>query len=231
LRSGWYLALPGIGQDLPMRLDHISYAASHDQLIDVVQRLGSRIGSAFTDGGIHPRFGTRNFTLPLKNGRYLEVVCPLDHPAADASPFGKVVSQRANEGGGWLTWVLSTDDISPLENTMGREAVQGHRTRPDGTDLRWKQLGVLNTLEDSQIPFFIQWQTDNHPSNDGIATASIYKIEIAGSANKINELLVNDIEIALNGIEIEWINPSDNDNETGIIAITLETTNGLIRID
>jgi len=51
-----------------MRLDHISYAATHDQLVDVVQRIGSRIGSAFTDGGIHPRFGTRNFTLALKNG-------------------------------------------------------------------------------------------------------------------------------------------------------------------
>ena len=111
----WYLALLQIGQDLPMRLDHISYAASHDQLVDVVQRLGSRIGSAFTDGGIHPRFGTRNFTLPLKNGHYLEVVCPLNHPAVDASPFGKVVSQRASEGGGWLTWVISTEDISPIE--------------------------------------------------------------------------------------------------------------------
>ncbi|NCU83175.1 MAG: VOC family protein, partial [Actinobacteria bacterium] len=54
-----------------MRLDHISYAATHDQLVDVVQRIGSRIGSAFTDGGIHPRFGTRNFTLALKNGHYL----------------------------------------------------------------------------------------------------------------------------------------------------------------
>ena len=72
-----------------MRLDHISYAATHDQPVDVVKRIGSRIGSAFTDGGIHPRFGTRNFTLALKNGHYLEVVCPLDHPAADSSAFGR----------------------------------------------------------------------------------------------------------------------------------------------
>ena len=108
-----------------MRLDHISYAATHDQLVDVVQRIGSRIGSAFTDGGIHPRFGTRNFTLALKNGHYLEVVCPLDHPAADASAFGRVVSQRANEGGGWLTWVVSTDDLSQIENSLGRQAIDG----------------------------------------------------------------------------------------------------------
>jgi len=75
-----------------MRLDHISYAATHDQLVDVVQRIGSRIGSAFTDGGIHPRFGTRNFTLALKNGHYLEVVCPLDLMAEFTQDLELVIS-------------------------------------------------------------------------------------------------------------------------------------------
>ena len=131
-----------------MRLDHISYVTSHDQLADTVQRLGSRLGSTFVDGGVHPRFGTRNFTLPLKDSHYIEVVCPLDHPASDSSPFGKAVSQRANEGGGWLTWVVSVDDVSKIESRLGRPAAAGHRVRPDGTDLCWKQIGVLGTLED-----------------------------------------------------------------------------------
>jgi len=214
-----------------MRLDHVSYAASYDQLIDVVQRFGSRIGSPFTDGGIHPRFGTRNFTLPLINGHYLEVVCPLDHPAADASPFGKVVSQRANEGGGWLTWVLSANDISPIEKRLGRDAVDGHRNRPDGTDLRWKQLGVLDTLKDSQLPFFIQWLTSNHPSTDGKGLAEISKIEIAGSETKIESWLNSDIKSTLDGIELTVIDPSKNDGETGIVAVTFKTPNGTIRLD
>ena len=131
-----------------MHLDHISYVASHDHLIDEVQRIGSRLGAGFMDGGIHPRFGTRNFTLPLQGGRYLEIVCPLDHPAADASPFGKVVSRRAQDGGGLLTWVLSVSNISTFEKRLGRESVDGHRRRPDGSDLHWKQIGVLGTLED-----------------------------------------------------------------------------------
>ena len=98
---------------------------SHDQLADTVQRLGSRIGSTFVDGGIHPRFGTRNFTAPLAGGQYIEVVCPLDHPATEATPWGKAVSQKAQEGGGWLTWVFSTEDISPIETKFGRDAVDG----------------------------------------------------------------------------------------------------------
>ena len=214
-----------------MRLDHISYAASHDQLVDVVQRLGSRIGSAFIDGGIHPRFGTRNFTLPLTNGHYLEVVCPLDHPAADASPFGKVVSQRANEGGGWLTWVLSTDDISPIEKRLGREAVEGHRTRPDGTDLRWKQLGVLDTLKDAQLPFFIQWLTTHHPSNDIKAVAKISKIEIAGDKSSLQSWVESDLDVVLKEVEAVWVNPSENDGVSGIISVTIETANGPITLE
>ena len=74
-----------------MRLDHVSYVTSHDQLADTVQRLGSRLGSTFVDGGVHPRFGTRNFTLPLHNGQYIEVVCPLDHPALACRGIPKII--------------------------------------------------------------------------------------------------------------------------------------------
>ena len=214
-----------------MRLDHISYAASHDQLVDVVQRLGSRIGSAFIDGGIHPRFGTRNFTLPLKNGHYIEVVCPINHPAADESAFGKIVSKRANEGGGWLTWVVATEDISSVENRLERKSVDGHRTRPDGTDLKWKQLGVLGTLEDSQLPFFIEWETKEHPSIDGKPLAEIMKIEISGDKNKVKNWLGIEPDHAFSGIEIIWIDPEKNDGETGIVSVHLSTQKGVVRLD
>lgn len=214
-----------------MRLDHVSYVTSHDQLADTVQRLGSRLGSAFVDGGVHPRFGTRNFTLPLKEGHYLEVVCPLDHPASDASPFGKAVSKRAREGGGWLTWVVSVDDVSKIESRLGRHAVDGHRTRPDGTDLRWKQIGVLDTLEDSQLPFFIQWSSPDHPSTDGKPNAKIVKVEIAGDEKTIEDYLGSDLEHAIGDIEVVWVDPSETDGVSGIIAIHLETPNGIVRID
>ncbi|HUW88506.1 MAG TPA: VOC family protein [Candidatus Paceibacterota bacterium] len=214
-----------------MRLDHVSYVTSHDQLADTVQRLGSRLGTAFVDGGVHPRFGTRNFTLPLSNGHYIEVVCPLDHPASDASPFGKAVSKRASEGGGWLTWVVSVDDLAQVENRLGRPAVEGHRRKPDGTDLRWKQIGVLDTLEDSQLPFFIHWLSEEHPSADGKAHAKITQIEIAGDEQTITNYLGTDLAHAIGDIEVMWSEPSDSDGNNGIIAVHLETLGGVIRID
>jgi hypothetical protein len=216
---------------MPYRLDHISYAASRDQVVDVVQRLGSRIGAAFTDGGIHPRFGTRNFTLPLKNGHYIEVVCPLDHPAADSTPFGKAVTQRVNEGGGWMTWVVATDDISPVESRLGRSAVDGSRKKPDGTELKWKQIGILGTLEDSQLPFFIQWLTKNHPSSENNPLAEIKKIEISGDEATIKQWLDSEPSKAFKDVEVVWRNPNDFDGQTGIVSVTLDTPSGDIVLD
>ena len=214
-----------------MRLDHISYVTSHDQLADTVQRLGSLLGSTFVDGGIHPRFGTRNFTLPLLNGQYLEVVCPLDHPATDSSPFGRAVLKRANEGGGWLTWVMSVDDVSKIESRLGRTAVDGHRTKPDGTDLKWKQIGVLGTLADRQLPFFIEWIENHHPSTDGKAVSKIIKIEIAGDSKEVSNWLNFDAEKAIgNSVELAWHSQSKS-LESGIISVHFLTLNGSVEID
>jgi len=217
---------------LPMRLDHVSYVTSHDQLADTVQRLGARLGSAFIDGGVHPRFGTRNFTLPLQNGRYLEVVCPLDHPATDSSPFGKAVSRRAAEGGGWLTWVLAADDLSDIEKKLGREATEGHRKKPNGNDLSWKQIGIIELLENRQLPFFIKWLTLDHPSTDGKAVSKITKLEIAGDKNALTNWVGSDLQKVIGSdIEVIWVDPANNDGEEGIVAVYLQTPSGEIRLD
>jgi hypothetical protein len=214
-----------------MRLDHISYVASHEQISDVVNRIGSQIGTAFIDGGIHPKFGTRNFTAPLLNNQYIEVVCPLDHPATDSTPFGRAVKKKAEEGGGWLTWVLATDDITKVESRLGRKSVDGNRRKPDGHELGWKQLGVLATLEDSQLPFFIQWLTKEHPSSDGTPTAKILKIEIAGDEQKIRNWLDSDISKLLGEAEVVWVKPVENNNQTGIVVVELISNGKKIRLD
>ncbi len=214
-----------------MRLDHISYVTTHEQLSDTVQRLGARLGSTFVDGGIHPRFGTRNFTTSLKNNQYLEVVCPLDHPATEQTPWGKAVSKKANEGGGWFTWVFSTEDISSIESKFGRTAVEGHRTRPNGVDLKWKQIGVKEIADSREFPFFIQWLSKEHPSHEGTPQAKIKKIEIADQDQLSESWFKEEILASLGGVEIIWIDPSENDNQSGIVSIHLETPNGLVVLD
>ena len=214
-----------------MRLDHVSYVTSHDQLADTVQRLGSRIGSTFVDGGVHPRFGTRNFTAALKNGQYIEVVCPLDHPATEQTPWGKAVSRKARDGGGWLTWVFSTEDIAPIAEKFGREATEAHRTRPNGTDLKWKQIGVKEIADTREFPFFIQWLTSDHPSKDGTAVSTIKKIVIADKDQLADSWFKSEILGALNNVAIDWVDPNVNDGDNGIVAVHLETPIGSVVLD
>ena len=214
-----------------MRLDHVSYVASHDQISDVVNRIGSQIGTAFVDGGIHPKFGTRNFTAPLLNGQYIEVVCPLDHPATDANPFGQAVKKKAEAGGGWLTWVFSSSDLEKVEEKFGRKAADGSRTKPDGSELKWKQIGVKDIMGSGELPFFIQWLTEMHPSKDGNSVAKITKIVIADDEELANSWFKNEIKSGLTGIQIEWIKPELNEGEKGIVKVEIDLKNHSIFIE
>jgi hypothetical protein len=227
----WYLAPLGMVQNLTMRLDHVSYVTSHDQLSDTVQRLGSLIGNSFVDGGIHPRFGTRNFTTALVNGQYIEIVCPLDHPATESSSWGKAVARKAEEGGGWLTWVFSTDNLIPYANKFGRSPVEGHRMRPNGSDLRWMQIGLKEIAEVKEFPFFIQWLTEDHPSQDGPAFAEIKKIVLATHNKLEDSWFKEEILSGLGAIEIEWVNSSSTEQDSGIIEIEISTPRGTVVLD
>src|ERR1700745_260960 len=103
-----------------MRLDHIVFAAGPDGLAGTAARLSARLGETSVDGGVHPRFGTRNRILPLTDGTYLELVEVLDHPASDKAPFGQAVRARSALGGGWLGWGVAGGDIAPVGGRVGR---------------------------------------------------------------------------------------------------------------
>ncbi len=212
-----------------MRLDHLSYAAGPEGLGACAQRLGAALGAGFRDGGLHPRFGTRNFVLPLANGVYLEVVAALDHPAADKAPFGHAVKARAEAGGGWLAWVVAVDDVTPIEARLGRPAVDGHRRRPDGVDLSWRQIGVLELLDDPAMPFFVQWQGDPalHPAADldGARAPGITQVEICGDAAKVNDWLGEPVAKA--DFTVDWVEADD----PGLVAVHFSTERGVVRID
>jgi hypothetical protein len=213
-----------------MRLDHLSYAAGPEGLASCVQRLGAHLAAAFTDGGLHPSFGTRNFVLALENGCYLEVVEALDHPAVDTAPFGRAVRARAQAGGGWLGWVVGVDDLGPIERRFARPAADGHRRRPDGFDLRWRQIGVLDTSSDPQLPFFVQWLTDDahHPST-GDSAVTLTSLEIAGDPDVVDSYLGASAAQALDTVALDWVDSGDG--ATGVIAAVFETANGPVRID
>jgi hypothetical protein len=212
-----------------MRLDHIVFAAGPGGLAGTAARLSELLGEEFQDGGVHPRFGTRNRILPLTDRTYLELVEVLDHPASDKAPFGQAVRARSELGGGWLGWVVAVDDIGPLEERLGRSAVNGNRHRPDGTELLWKQLGVKGLQADPQLPFFVQWESNSaeHPSTGASGRISLESLEIAGDPARVSERLGRPVGRPLEEVKVEWVAPNGT---PGLVAVTLQTPSGLVRI-
>jgi hypothetical protein len=211
-----------------MHLDHLSFAAGHEGLEGTSARLGALLGATFRDGGYHPRFGTRNQILPLTNGQYLEVVEVLDHPAADKAPFGQAVRARTESGGGWLGWVVAVDDLVPIEERIGRAAVDGNRHLPDGDLLAWQQIGVKGMQADPQLPFFVRWLSDMalHPSVGG-KDIELLKLEIAGDRERLDDWLGGLTDKILDDVEIDWTAPN---GQPGIEAVVFATPKGKVRI-
>lgn len=212
-----------------MRLDHIVFAAGPGGLAGTADRLSELLGEEFQDGGVHPRFGTRNRILPMTDSTYLELVEVLDHPASDKAPFGQAVRARSELGGGWLGWVVAVDDLGPLEERLGRSAVNGNRHRPDGTELLWKQLGVKGLQADPQLPFFVQWESNSaeHPSTGASGNISLEALEIAGDPARVSEWLGQPVERPLEDVKVDWVAPNGT---PGLVAVSFQTPNGLVRI-
>src|SRR4051794_29826062 len=212
-----------------MRLDHLSFACGHEGLAETAERLGRALGAEFVDGGFHPRFGTQNRILPLTDETYLEVVEVLDHPAAEKAPFGQAVRARSEAGGGWLGWVVEVDDLAPVEARLGREAVPGNRYRPDGVELRWRQIGVKGLISDPQLPFVLQWEGDPelHPSTSGSSEVSLSGLQIAGDAQRVLDWLGLLSTFVPPEVAFQFVAPHGT---PGLLACTFDTPSGAVTI-
>ena len=211
-----------------MRVDHVTYTAEADGLIATAERLAKTLGVPPVAGGIHPRFGTRNIILPLAHQRYVEVVEVLDHPASDKAPFGQAVRARSEAGGGWLGWVVEVDDLAEAERRLGREAVEGCRRRPDGVELKWRQLGVRGLIADPQLPFYVHWEDKSvHPSVGAATDVTISGLEIAGDPDRVREWLGLPADQTSKVIDFTFVAPHGT---PGLLAVTFDTPDGPVTI-
>jgi Glyoxalase-like domain len=211
-----------------MRVDHVSYAAEHDGLQATAQRLATLIGVDPVDGGIHPRFGTRNVIFPLAHERYVEVVEVLDHPASDKAPFGQAVRARSEAGGGWLGWCVAVDDLTTFEQRIGRQAVPGNRHRPDGVELRWRQLGIKGLMSDPQLPYFVQWEDSTlHPSTAARTEVTIDSLQIAGDPHRVRDWLGLPPDATSSVIDFTFVAPRGT---PGLLAVTFDTPDGKVTV-
>ena len=136
-------------------------------------------------GGSHPGVGTRNALLSLGGKQYLEIIAP--DPAQTAYNFQIEIRKLATPR--LITWAAVATDIQAVAKRAREAGHQifgprdGARARPDGKVLKWKTMGVMNTLGVQgvePIPFFIEWSADSlHPSQDSPQGCRLLSIELA----------------------------------------------------
>ena len=213
-----------------MRVDHVSYAADQSGVKATAERLGEALGVTPCDGGIHPRFGTRNMILPLAHERYVEIVEVLDHPSSDKAPFGQVVRARSEAGGGWMGWVIRVDDdLAAVEARLDRTAVEGNRRLADGREFLWKQIGIKGTLADPQLPFFVKWgEGSPHPSAEASTDVTISSLMIAGDPARVTDWLGGlPPEETSSVITFDFVAPHGT---PGLMSVTFNTPGGPVTI-
>jgi catechol 2,3-dioxygenase-like lactoylglutathione lyase family enzyme len=163
------------------RIDHVVLAVR--DLEASAERLRDEHGLLFVAGGRHPRWGTANMIAPLGND-YIELLGVVDEDVGSHTVLGTKLAELSADGDHWFSVCLADDDIDATAARLGLAVQPGARTRPDGTEVRWRSAGIEDRGEDLWLPFFISWDVppelhpgaapaDHRPPVEGIAWAEV----------------------------------------------------------
>lgn len=103
-----------------------------------------------------PGLGTANRVIPLGSA-YLELLGVIDRDQAAATVYGQSLLRRTADTDCLVRWSLRTDRIERVCERLGLVPERRQRLRPDGTLLTWQAAGLELSLDESWLPFFMQW--------------------------------------------------------------------------
>lgn len=154
-------------------IDHLVITAFDAE--DLGAELEGRTGLAAVAGGRHTGHGTGNRLVPLGDA-YLELLEVVDPAEARTSPFGRWVLDRPQHGLGLVC--LRTGDADAVADRLDRQPVPMSRVTTDGTELRWRLVGLDDALGPARLPFFIEWELAGAPHPGAMPTG--HRVEPVG---------------------------------------------------
>jgi hypothetical protein len=168
-------------------LDHFMLAAPN--LEAATADFERRTGVKPSEGGRHPGQGSRNVLAALGGNCYLEIIGP-DLAQERTNNFGEVLSRLAAPV--LLKYAVQTRDIDathkravelglwPLASSGARASGPFAMSRavPGGGLLTWRLLLLGSDKYDGCVPFFIQWDSEPHPSQTAAAGCMLAKFSV-----------------------------------------------------
>jgi Glyoxalase-like domain len=174
------------------RIDHAVLAVR--DLDASAGRLREEHGLRFAPGGRHPRWGTANMIAPLGDD-YLELLGVVDEDVGKGTVLGRTLLELSADGDRWFSICLADDDIEATAGRLGLTVHPGSRTRPDGTEVRWRGAGIEERGVDLWLPFFISWDVPAAlhpgaaPAEHRVAAERIAWAEVGGDADRLRDWL------------------------------------------
>lgn len=161
-------------------LDHVILAVR--DLPEAVRDRES-IGLVPTDGGTHPKVGTRNALVRFPDGSFLELIAIDDREQlAEYAPTLLALIERYADGP--FSWALRTDDIEGAARALADAGFQvqpiwpGEALRNSGKVARWRTLHI----QEPGFPFLVQYEAGPtaEPSPEGLPAVGITGVRLAG---------------------------------------------------
>ena len=161
------------------------------ELAAAAQKLEADHGLTALEGGRHRGLGTANRIVPLGDA-YLELVAVADATEATGSFFGRWVG--SGEIPRLLGWCVRTHELDAVAERLSLGIEAGSRTRPDGTEVRWRMSGLEEASNEPSLPFFIEWgQGTPYPGSAPVehraGEATIEELRLEGDPHRIQRWL------------------------------------------
>lgn len=212
-------------------IDHLVIACADPDAAaaELEHDLGLRPGG----GGRHDALGTFN-RLVWFGDTYLELIGVSDRSLAERSWIGAPTVRALDAGGGLATWAVATDDIDGDVERLNdggaglAEPIDGERTRPDGTIVRWR-LSVPRELGPERPSFLIEHDATAAEWSSADRAARAGEIHPLGGPVRLAtlELPVTDMPGAIAGlmraVRIGPFRPSLSGGGTRDAAIGIQT--------
>ena len=147
-------------------LDHILWAAADLETAERSFEKATGVKPAL--GGAHPGFGTRNSLASLSRGVYFEIIS-LD--PAQGKRGDRAVEISALPLPQLLTFAMRGTALDEFRKAAAKldlepsEPIAMTRTRNDGVVLSWRCVYLGNREFHNVVPFVIDWEQSEHPSN------------------------------------------------------------------
>jgi hypothetical protein len=141
------------------------------------------LGLEPTDGGQHPRVGTRNAIVRFPDRSFLELLAIEDRERVrEAAPATLAFAELHPDGP--ISWALRVDDLRTSRTELQRagfrvgEIRMGEGRRDSGKTARWRSFAV----EEPAFPFLIEYAEPptSSPSVDGLPIAGIAAAIVQG---------------------------------------------------